>query len=213
MSAKYMINHHIRSILPEALKRFLRALMLGITPPDKYSPEIPQHLLDSCKLLSNRYVLLSHLPKHGRVAEIGTLKGDYAREILQVCDPTELHLIDIDFRSLAKDVSSNEVVSLHQGFSHKALESFPDDYFDWIYIDGDHTYEGVKRDISVAMKKVKSGGYLVFNDFARIARAGLGTFGVHRAVCEFAAEKNWAFAYFCFNADALYDVVIQKKYN
>ncbi len=211
MNVKYMLSHRLRSLLPEPIKRILRAARLGLTAPEPYSPQIPQALLESCKVLSDRFVLLEYLPKNGRVAEIGTLKGDYARKIIDVCDPEELHLIDIDFSQLALDVSTNKIVKLHEGFSHKILDTFPENYFDWIYIDGDHTYEGVKRDISVAMKKVKPGGFLVFNDFARIASVGLGTFGVHRAVCEFSIEYNWQFTYFCLDGDALHDVALRKR--
>lgn len=34
-----------------------------------------------------------------------------------------------------------------------------------IYIDADHSYEGVKKDISVACRKVKHDGILIFNDY------------------------------------------------
>ncbi len=61
------------------------------------------------------------------------------------------------------------------------LAQFPDEHFDWIYIDGDHSYEGASRDARVAATKVKPGGHLVFNDFAH-ADPYLGAYGVHRAL-------------------------------
>jgi hypothetical protein len=47
-----------------------------------------------CIVLPTRTVLLEHLPHGGTVAEIGTLRGDFAREILRVANPKELHLVD-----------------------------------------------------------------------------------------------------------------------
>ncbi len=38
-------------------------------------------------------------------------------------------------------------VKIHRGYSTDILEQFPDEYFDWIYIDGNHLYEYVKNDL------------------------------------------------------------------
>jgi len=98
----------------------------------------------------------------------------------------------------------------HEGFSKNILETFKDESFDWVYIDADHRYKAVKEDIEAAKFKVKPGGYLVFNDFARIDRVGLGTFGVHQAVCEFIAKEKWDITHFAFHPKALYDIALQK---
>ncbi|HWP14666.1 MAG TPA: class I SAM-dependent methyltransferase, partial [Xanthobacteraceae bacterium] len=106
------------------------------------------------------------MPKRARVAEVGTYRGEFARHILGTCDPAELHLIDIDTSLLDPAVAKDTRVSVHQGLSQEMLARFSDDRFDWIYIDGDHSYEGASGDARVAASKVKPGGYLVFNDFA-----------------------------------------------
>ena len=64
------------------------------------------------------------------------------------------------------------------------LSGFPDAHFDWIYVDADHSYEGLLRDANAAATKVKPGGFLVFNDFAH-ADPFLGAYGVQRAVADF----------------------------
>ena len=49
-------------------------------------------------------------------------------------------------------------VELHKGMSHEVLEAFPNAFFDWIYIDADHSYTAVSRDAMAAAAKVKPGG-------------------------------------------------------
>jgi hypothetical protein len=210
MNLPFSLHYNIRQSMPEKLKRVLRGVALAFFDHPRRSTTVPQHLLEDCKLLTSRVYMLDFLPKEAVVCEVGVLKGDFSRKILSQCSPKEFHLVDVNFKALQADVSQHENVVMHKGFSYEVLQKFPDGYFDWIYIDADHTYEGVKADIQVAQTKVKPGGYLVFNDFALIARMGLGTFGVHNAVCEFASEKGWPFAYFCMNGQALYDVALRR---
>lgn len=154
--------------------------------------------------------MLEFLPAGGTVCEVGTQHGNFACLILDTCTPEALHLIDISFELTRDDVQSQASVTLHKGNSSDILATLPGNGFDRIYIDGDHSYNGVKADIEVAIAKVKPGGYLVFNDFARVVITSLGTFGVHQAVCEFAVSECWPMAYFCFESEGLYDVAFRK---
>lgn len=210
MQIPFFIRYNLRKHTPEKIKRVLRALRLALTPWSDDAPEIPQHLLNDARILTNRDYMLNLLPKDAIVCEIGVLYGDYTRQIINICKPKELHLVDVDFEETYSDVKNAQNVTLHQGLSVEKMNAFPDDYFDWIYIDADHSYDGVRCDIAVAQKKVKVGGLLIFNDFARIVHRGLGTFGVHQAVCEFAAQKEWPFVYLCLNGQALYDVALRR---
>lgn len=170
---------------------------------------IPPELLSDCRVCASRNHLVAVLPRGGRVAEVGTANGSFARHILAACDPVELHVIDIDFSQLAGAVAANPKVITHNGLSHQVLERFPDSHFDWIYIDGDHSYAGVLRDAEAAARKVKPGGYLVFNDFAH-ADPFLGTYGVHRAVVSFAISRAWPFSWIAYDPNALYDVALKR---
>ena len=49
--------------------------------------------------------------------------------------------------------------------SDAALQKFDGIVFDWIYIDGDHRYEYVMRDLANYVPKVKAGGYIVCDDY------------------------------------------------
>lgn len=204
------IVHTLNTLLPKRVKLLLRAIKLACAPIPPNAPNIPQDLLNNCRVLTSRDYMLELLPHNAIVCEIGVLHGDFSARILDKCAPAAFHLVDLSFATLHTHVKNHTAVKTHTGSSPEILQSFPDNHFDWIYIDGDHTYKGVTADIEIAMHKVKPGGYLVFNDFARITRSGLGTFGVHQAVCEFASEHGWAFTYFCMEKQALYDVCLQK---
>jgi hypothetical protein len=56
-----------------------------------------------------------------------------------------------------------------------------------IYIDGDHSYEGCKKDLEIAYKKCKSGGYIMGHDYEMNMKKATREyfFGVKRAVDEF----------------------------
>jgi hypothetical protein len=48
--------------------------------------------------------------------------------------------------------------------SENALPKFEVNFFDIMYIDGSHEYEFVKKDCILSLPKVKSGGYIIFDD-------------------------------------------------
>jgi predicted O-methyltransferase YrrM len=67
-----------------------------------------------------------------------------------------------------------------------AAASFSDESLDWVYIDGDHSYEAVKRDLEAYYRVVKPGGFIAGDDYG--AANGWFGDGVTRAVDEFAAR-------------------------
>lgn len=153
--------------------------------------------------------MLDHLPHGAVVAELGTQTGRFAREILRRTKPRELHLVDHDYTQFDQSGLCDSCVVRHAGDTSETIATFAPDYFDWIYVDADHSYKGVMRDIAACMGRVKPGGFLVFNDFAHIDPY-LGRYGVHRAVTRFVNEARWPLRLFAYEAAALYDVAIQR---
>lgn len=197
-----------RGRIPDSLRHLAR---LGRHVFERGGPSlpVPAALLADCRLCASRHELVKNLPRQARVAEVGTYRGDFARHILAACDPSELHLIDIDVSLLDPAVAQDSRVSIHQGPSQAMLARFPGDHFDWIYVDGDHSYQGAGGDARAAANKVKPGGYLVFNDFAH-ADPYLGAYGVHRAAVEFAVTHGWTFAWWAYEPNGLYDVALRR---
>lgn len=58
------------------------------------------------------------------------------------------------------------IFRLHFGKSEERCDDFVDETIDCIFIDGDHTYEGIKQDIIMYEKKLKKGGYFLFDDYS-----------------------------------------------
>jgi predicted O-methyltransferase YrrM len=69
--------------------------------------------------------------------------------------------------------------------SEEAAERFADSTLDFVFIDGDHSYEGCSLDILLWFPKVRRGGLLCGHDY----RDDMG-FGVIRAVDEFSAKTG-----------------------
>lgn len=159
--------------------------------------------------------LLARLPKGGACAEIGTWRGDNAARILSSRHPRQLYLIDPwEYRAeeeykqawygRSAHAGQQEMDAIHQSVldrfrsgiergqvivtrmrSLDAAASFPDASLDWVYIDGDHTYEAVKGDLEAYYRTIKPGGFLAGDDYKT---AGWWGDAVKRAVDEFAAR-------------------------
>jgi hypothetical protein len=208
-SRGYRAELMLRRRLPEGLKTLGRLARLAFQPPPP-APVIPQGQLEGCVLVNDRSEMLRRFPKGGRICELGTWRGDFARLILDIVEPRELHLVDVDFTPCRQDVLDHPAVRRHQTTTTGYLGASAAADFDWIYVDADHGYGAVVADIAAAKGRVKPGGLLVFNDFARIVRPGFGVFGVHQAVCEFAAAEGWAVAYLSLSGEALYDIALRR---
>ena len=60
----------------------------------------------------------------------------------------------------------------------------PDESVDLVYIDADHSYEGVRNDIAAWWPKLRNGGVIAFHDYE------MSHYGVKQAVTEFAASNS-----------------------
>ena len=104
--------------------------------------------------------------------------------------------LDDQYRRFLKGSGSKPFVQTYREYSFDAVKRFPDEYFDLIYIDADHTFEGCYRDIIDWYPKVKKGGFLLGDDYRRHkTRTGV-KFGVIDAVVKFALDNNLSFFVF-----------------
>ena len=125
---------------------------------------------------------LKYIKEGDICAEIGVWKGGLSSEILKY-KPSKLHLIDpwktqnyikrcysIEQEKMEKiyDNVSNKFgnlsnVKIHRNFSTEV--KFSQEYFDWVYIDGDHSCDAVKKDLAFYYPLIKHGGFLCGDDY------------------------------------------------
>jgi len=185
--------------------------------PDYFRPaaRLDAKHLQHCRLVADRTELLrSCLPKRGVVAEVGTDTGDFAERILMLSAPAELHVMDKTFQNFRRDRFAAAIalgtVRLHEADSVDALRQFSDGHFDWIYIDADHSYEGVRRDLIVAKTKVKRDGLLVLNDYVFWSHREFMAYGVVQAVNELCLTEDWELVCLPLHPEMHSDVVLRK---
>jgi len=75
--------------------------------------------------------------------------------------------------------------------SVEAAKGVPDGWLDFCFIDGDHTHDGVARDLIAWSQKVRCGGLLILHDFFH-PRDRRGLWGVSSAFACFMADRpDW----------------------
>lgn len=186
------------------------------------APMLQDCHVKNCRFVESRLKILEYLPKNSVVAEVGTQYGYFAEQIMAIAKPKKLHLLDYNFdlfkaeiskkqKSLVQEGIENGTVELHEGDSSTNLRSFPEEYFDWIYIDADHAYQGVCKDIQQGYTKVKAAGMMVFNDYTNWSVCEVMPYGVAKAINEFCIANNWELVFFAFQALGYHDVAIRKN--
>ncbi|MEG5057143.1 class I SAM-dependent methyltransferase [Microcoleus sp. A2-C5] len=186
------------------------------------SPILDNCHVKNCRVVNNRFKMLEYLPKNAVVAEVGTQYGQFAEAILSITKPKKLHLLDYNFDLFKTEISQKEktilqegiangTVELHEGDSSTILSSFPDEYFDWIYIDADHAYEGVCKDIQQGYPKVKPDGMMIFNDYTNWSVCEVMPYGVAKAVNEFCIANNWEIVFLALHGLGYHDIALKKN--
>jgi len=93
------------------------------------------------------------------------------------------HQLDNQYKNFCKKYQLDSKVKVIRDFSEKASKNFPDNYFDFVYLDADHSYEGVSIDLQAWYPKLKIGGLFGGHDY--VAASKRMSFGVIGAVDEF----------------------------
>lgn len=176
------------------------------------------------KIIPTRDKLIEHISMLGIKGigiEVGVQAGDFSDVILKkwkgcsklylmdawahqdekvyvdkanVSDIQQIHLMNTVKIRFAKEIKLGKVEVI-QAFSPAGADEFEDNSFDFIYLDADHSYEAVKRDLQAWYPKLISGGVIAGHDYLMDGNwtgdyGIFGDFGVTKAVKEFAKEKN-----------------------
>ncbi len=158
------------------------------------------------------------VPSGSVCAEIGVFEGTFSKQILESIRPSTLFMIDLFtgwcdsgnedgnnvvhrnmddiYRTLLAYSYDKPTVRLLKGKSAEILTTFPDASLDMVYIDGDHSYAGVKDDLEAAFTKVRPGGWIMGHDYEMnmVKARTRYDFGVKQAVDEFCAVRGQTIA-------------------
>lgn len=170
------------------------------------------------QLFLTRESMIRSFLKEGMVGcELGVFAGEFAESLVRK-NPKKLILIDCwsspDGFLFSGDVDGNNGVSLPQqqlyglvvsrfanypqvkvlrGWTYDMIPQLEDGSLDYVYIDADHSYEGMKRDLHLIRSKLKPDGLLMGHDYEmNFTKARTPwEFGVKQAVDEFCEESGY----------------------
>jgi hypothetical protein len=126
-----------------------------------------------------------------RGAEVGVAEGHYSRTICESNDGVEHHAVDPwhpykRSGSVIKDWNAQERclqlahekldpfgVIFHRLPSFEGAKDFEDGSLDYVYIDGDHSFDFVMLDLIAWSPKVRQGGIVAGHDYYEFRGAGV----------------------------------------
>ncbi len=143
--------------------------------------------------MKNRIELAKYFGGLGftRGAEIGVAQGRYAKILLENIPNLELLAVDSFEGQWAENYQeAKELLGerLIKGNSLEVARPVPEESFDFVFIDADHTYQSVKADIEAWAPKVRKGGIIAGHDYY-VTRQG--NWGVIQAVNEYVDEHGY----------------------
>ena len=90
-------------------------------------------------------------------------------------------------------------IFINRGFSNQEIPKFEDNFFDIIYIDGNHEPEYVLEDAVLSFRKLKTGGVMIFDDYGwggpDLTMRGIDGFiqGYHKRIEVLGIQKTQVF--------------------
>jgi len=170
-------------------------------------PDLEDRHVGNARLVATRGKMIGLLPRDAVAAEIGVSRGKFTAEIMATNRPRKLHLVDVWSserydQSLRRRVEQTYAAEIAAGsvevnlcYSIEVGRAFPDAYFDWIYIDTDHSYPTTRDELAVYESKMKPGGIIAGHDYVMGNWRGSLKFGVIEAVAEFCLARSWELLY------------------
>ncbi len=123
-------------------------------------------------LIEGLLSLIEDLPENLTMVEIGCFRGESAKMFLESGKVKKLYAVDtwcpgtwirLSESIFDEQVKGYDVVKLKMTME-EAVKQLPE--VDFIYIDADHSYNWVKKDILNSLKVLKKGGILAGHDYA-----------------------------------------------
>lgn len=162
------------------------------------------------------------IPKNSVGAELGVYCGHFTKVLLDIAKPEKLFLVDLwdlhgeswedwgikgpSTRAALHDLLKRycweiaaDRIAVCAADDLVWLTRFPDNYFDWVYIDTSHTYEHCIAELPIVAAKVKPDGIITGDDWE--SDPNHPHHGVFLAVTEFVEREPYDLVYAADNGD------------
>ena len=103
------------------------------------------------------------------------------------------------FMNNVENSGVKEKLVINRGYSNAVIPTFEDDFFDIIYIDGNHEPEYVLEDAVLSFRKLKVGGMMIFDDYGwggpDLTQRGIDGFlsGYHKRITHLGERETQIF--------------------
>lgn len=198
-------------------------------------PEVRSHHVQEARLFANRKDLIKALaPRRGVVAEVGVAIGDFSQFLITTLEPTDFHAIDSFELNLLESVWGvkttellhgkthaqfyqdrfahyGNLVRIAAGYSRQQLARYRANSFDLVYVDAGHDYDDAKGDAIEAVRTLKPGGMIVFNDYTMVDPLLDAEYGVVQAVNELLATDEWKVVGFALEKYMFCDIAVVRR--
>jgi len=137
-----------------------------------------------------RDFLKKSIPKNSVGCELGVWKGEFSELLLEWVKPTKLYLVDpwlfqpefsqswyggtvannqaaMDdiYKDICERFGNKANVQIVRKKTEELVDEIPDHSLDWAYIDANHAYDHVLRDLRTFELKIKHGGIFFGDDY------------------------------------------------
>lgn len=111
--------------------------------------------------------------RNGHLYAIDHFKGNKGKEHFYVVGSKDLSDLEGGFRRNIQRAGLSEVVTLFNEPNHQAAAKIADQSVRLLFIDGDHTAQGVAKDLELFLPKLRKDAIIVFDDYDRVDFKGL----------------------------------------
>lgn len=172
---------------------------------------------DLVQIFDTRNAMLQHYCdtlSNPTILEIGVFRGEFLDYLVHNCTYGSIHAVDLfegvtcsgdsdgnnvvyydvgkSYLELLEKYTNTPTIQLYRSHSIDFLQKQEDNTYDIIYIDGEHSYNGVKHDLLHSFRTIKNGGYIMGHDYEMNMKKAKNVynFGVKQAVDEFCITYN-----------------------
>jgi predicted O-methyltransferase YrrM len=163
------------------------------------------------------YALIQNL-KPKNILVIGSLKGYIPAIIASACKENRfghVDFVDAGFDDQTKgknwlgigfwkknnpkkhfaQIGVEKYITTHVMLTKEFAKKYPQKKYQYIYIDGDHSYQGVKLDYKLFYSKLEKGGLMSFHDIVATGELAGGLYGVNKFWRELKSNKKISFPF------------------